>query len=45
MAIMPLKEGNTARVIITPNEIPINQADMGYNVNVDEKATFKKRRP
>ena len=42
---MPLKEGNTTPVITTPNKIPLNQTDLGTNVNVDEKATFEKMRP
>jgi hypothetical protein len=42
---MPLKEGNTSPVIATPNNIPLNQADLGSNVNVDAKAVFEKRRP
>ena len=45
LAIMPLKGGNTSPVITTPNDIPLNQTDLGYNVNVDAKAVFKKRRP
>ena len=43
--IMPLKEGNKSPVITTPNEIPLNQTDLGSNVNVDAKAVFEKRRP
>ena len=45
MAIMPLNEGNTFPVITTPNDIPLNQTDLGSNVNVDAKAVFEKRRP
>ena len=45
MAIIPLKEGNTAPTINTPNKIPLNQTDLGSNVNVNKKATFKTRRP
>ena len=44
LAIMSLKEGNTKPVINTPNKIPLNQTDLGSNVNVDEKTTFEKRR-
>ena len=45
LIIMPLKEGKTSPVITTPNEVPINQTDLGSNVNVDSKAVFEKRRP
>ena len=45
LAIMPLKEDNTTPVIPTPDEIPLNQTDLGTNVNPDKKATFKKKRP
>ena len=40
-----MKEGNTEPVINTLNKIPLNQTDMCSNVNVEEKATFEKRRP
>ena len=39
LAIMPVKEGNTTPVLTTPNEIPLNQTDLGTNINVDPKAT------
>ena len=45
LAIMPVKEGNTTPVLTTPNEIPLNQTDLGTNVNVDPRATFEKKRP
>ena len=45
VVIMPQNEGNTSPLITTSNEIPLNQTDLGSNVNVDAKAIFKKRRP
>jgi hypothetical protein len=45
LIIMPLKEGHKSPVITTPNEIPLNQTDLGSNVNIDAKAVFEKRRP
>ena len=45
LTIMPLREDKTSPVITTPNEVPINQTDLGSNVNVDSKAVFEKRRP
>ena len=45
LAIMPVKEGMTTPILTTPNEIPLNQTDLGTNVNVDSRATFEKKRP
>ena len=45
LVIVPLKEGRTEPIINTPNEIPLNQTDLGTHVKVDPRATFEKRRP
>ena len=45
LVIVPLKEGRTEPIINTPNEIPLNQTDLGTHVKANPKATFKKRRP
>ena len=45
LVIMPAKEGITTSIITTPNEIPLNQTDLGTNVNVGPRATFEKKRP
>ena len=45
LVIMPLKEGKASPVITTSNKFPLNQTDLGCNVNVDAKAVFEKRRP
>jgi hypothetical protein len=45
LAIVPAKKGSTTPVLTTPNEIPLNQTDLGANVNVDTKSTVEKKHP
>ena len=42
---MPVKEGNIIPVLAILNKIPLNQTDIGSNVNMDAKVTFEKKCP